>query len=451
MRLPRNRWPLLVGGVGILALGGIWMVARDAGAADAALVAKVQRGDFAVTVSTSGELQALSAVEIIAPEKAQEAGVFQMKIAEIVPEGTVVAAGDKVAELDRSQLATRMQEVSLAVQKTQAVYEQAQLDSTLNLSKAREDLRVMELALEEKRLAKEQAVYEAPTIRRQAEIDLEKAERALAQARLDYDTRTEQAKAKMREVGADLSREQNRLQAVQNVMGDFTIIAPAPGMVIYRKEWNGKKRGVGGQVSPWDPVVATLPDLTRMESITYVNEIDIRRLAVGQPVVLTLDSDPDKKLTGTVTQVANVGEERPNTDAKVFEVRIEVTGSDTTLRPGMTTGNQIETTRLADVLFLPIEAVDNAEGVPFVYKRNGGRVARQEVIAGAMNDEAVVIVDGLAEGDEVLLVAPPDASSLELVRLPNSPVGKAVAGGDTATGTTPVTPPADSAPPAKRP
>jgi hypothetical protein len=309
----------------------------------------------------------------------------------------------------------------------------------------------MELALEEKRLAKEQAVYEAPTIRRQAEIDLEKAERALAQARLDYDTRTEQAKAKMREVGADLSREQNRLQAVQNVMGDFTIIAPAPGMVIYRKEWNGKKRGVGGQVSPWDPVVATLPDLTRMESITYVNEIDIRRLAVGQPVVLTLDSDPDKKLTGTVTQVANVGEERPNTDAKVFEVRIEVTGSDTTLRPGMTTGNQIETTRLADVLFLPIEAVDNAEGVPFVYKRNGGRVVRQEVIAGAMNDEAVVIVDGLAEGDEVLLVAPPDASSLELVRLPNSPVGKAVAGGDTATGTTPVTPPADSAPPAKRP
>lgn len=451
MRLPRNRWPLIAGGIGVLVLGGIWMVAGDAGAADAALVAKVQRGDFAVTVSTSGELQALSAVEIIAPEKAQQAGVFQMKIAEIVPEGTVVAAGDKVAELDRSQLATRMQEVSLAVQKSQAVYEQAQLDSTLNLSKAREDLQVMALALEEKRLAKEQAVYEAPTIRRQAEIDLEKAERALAQAKLDYETRTEQAKAKMREVGADLSREQNRLQAVQNVMGDFTIIAPAPGMVIYRKEWNGKKRGVGGQVSPWDPVVATLPDLTRMESITYVNEIDIRRLAVGQPVLLTLDSDPDKKLTGTVTQVANVGEERPNTDAKVFEVRIEVTGSDTTLRPGMTTGNQIETTRLADVLFLPIEAVDNADGVPFVYKRNGGRVVRQEVIAGAMNDEAVVIVDGLAEGDEVLLVAPPDASSLELVRLANSPVGKAVAGGDTATGTTPVTPPADSAPPAKRP
>jgi multidrug efflux pump subunit AcrA (membrane-fusion protein) len=354
-----------------------------------------------------------------------------MKIATLVPEGTVVKAGDQVAELDRSPLATRLQEVSLALQKAQAVWEQAQLDSALTLSKAREEIRTMELGLEEKRLAKEQAVYEAPTVRRQAEIDYEKTERALAQSRLDYETRTEQAKAKMREVGADMSREQNRLSVVQEVMGQFTIMAPAPGMVIYRKEWNGKKRGVGSQVSAWDPVVATLPDLTRMESITYVNEIDIRKLAVDQPVVLTLDSDPTKDLRGKVTKVANVGEERPNTDAKVFEVRIVLEGSDTTLRPGMTTGNTIETLKIPDVLFVPIEAVDNAEGVPFVYRRTGGRTVRQEIITGDMNDEAVIILEGLDEGDEVLLSAPANGSTLELVRLPDSPVGRPAPGGDT--------------------
>jgi len=188
---------------------------------------------------------------------------------------------------------------------------------------------------------------------------------------------------------------------------------------------------VGSQVSAWDPVVATLPELTRMESITYVNEIDIRRLAVDQPVVLTLDSDPSKQLNGKVTKVANVGEERPNTDAKVFEVRIVIEGSDTTLRPGMTTGNVIETLRLPDALFVPIEAVDNADGVPFVYLQRGGSTVRQEVITGAMNDAAVVITEGLNEGDLVLLVAPTDGASLELVRLPDSPVGRAVSGGDT--------------------
>ncbi|MGD9523553.1 MAG: efflux RND transporter periplasmic adaptor subunit [Gemmatimonadales bacterium] len=438
MPLPAKRWLFAAAAVVVIGVPTALLLAGEKSTDGAAIETTVQRGDFAVTVTTSGELQALSAVEITAPEKAQQAGAFQMKIAELVPEGTIVAAGDKVAELDRSSLATRMQEVGLAVQKASAVYEQAQLDSALTLSKAREDIRTMELGLEEKKLAKEQAVFEAPTVRRQAEIDLEKAERALAQARLDYDTRTEQAKAKMREVGADLSREQNRMQAVQDVMGEFTIMAPAPGMVIYRKEWNGKKRQVGSQVSAWDPVVATLPDLNHMESITYVNEIDIKKLSVDQPVTLTLDSDPDKVLTGKVTKVANVGEERPNTDAKVFEVRIAIEQSDTTLRPGMTTANVIRTLEVPDVLFVPIEAVDNADGVPFVYLRRGRSIVRQEVVTGAMNDDAVVITQGVAEGDVVLLTAPADAASLDLVRLPDSPVGRPTAGGDTATGTVPV-------------
>ena len=126
-------------------------------------------------------------------------------------------------------------------------------------------------------------------------------------------------------------------------MAGFTIKAPAAGMVIYVKEWNGKKKTAGSQVSAWDPTVATLPDLTQMESVTYVNEIDVRKIAVGQPVVITLDADPTKKLTGTVTKVANVGEQRPNSDAKVFEVKVAIEQPDTTLRPGMTTGNAIET------------------------------------------------------------------------------------------------------------
>ncbi len=445
MPSPRSRLLLIGGALLLIGLPTTWLLAGDSTAEDATATAVVHRGDFAVTVSTSGELQALSAVEITAPEKAQQAGAYQMKIASIVPEGTVVKAGDAVAELDRAPMATRMQEVGLALQKATAVNEQAMLDTTLNLSKAREEIRTLDAAVEEKTLAKDQSIYEAPSIQRQAEIDLEKAKRALEQAKKDYVTKEEQSKAKMREVGADVAREQNRMAAVQEVIGEFSIKAPAPGMVIYRKEWNGKKRAAGSQVSAWDPVVATLPDLTRMESITYVNEIDIRTLALGQPVTLTLDSDPTKTLNGKVTKVANVGEERPNTDAKVFEVRITIDQSDTTLRPGMTTGNVIQTLHVADVLSVPLEAVNTADGVAYVYRRRGGTVTRQEVIPGAINEDAVVIEAGLEEGDEVLLSAPPDGEAMTLVRLPDTVTRPAAATGDTAVG--PDTMPAPGTPP----
>jgi len=448
MTFLRKRWFLVTAAAVALIATSAWLLAGETPSANAEVTARVQRGSFRVTVTTSGELRARKFVQITGPSNARQAEAYQMKIASIVPEGTVVKEGDVVAQLDRSELANKLAEVELNLSKAEAVYEQAMLDSTLNLSKAREDIRTMELALEEKKLAKEQAVYEAPTIKRQAEIDYEKAERALAQAKVDYKTKTEQAQAKMREVGADRDRQRNKLQIVQDVMAGFTIKAPASGMVIYVKEWNGKKKTAGSQVSAWDPTVATLPDLTQMESVTYVNEIDVQKIAAGQPVVVSLDADPTKKLTGTVTKVANVGEQRPNTDAKVFEVTVAIQQPDTTLRPGMTTGNTIETHAAKDVLHVPLEAVSGEEGLAFVYKQSGGSVVKQEIETGAMNDDEIIVTKGLEENDRVLLSPPPEKDRLKLVRLPGSE-DRPTAGGDTTAPAVPLKPGVDSTTAAK--
>jgi len=434
MRLLRTRWFVIGAIVAVVAIPSAWLMARGTGTGGSkSVTGRVKRGDFKVVVTTAGDLRALRDIKITGPMTMQQAQIYQVKIQTLVPEGTLVKVGDTVAVLDRAPAATKMAEVSLALQKAQAQNEQAQLDSTLNLSKAREEMKTMELALEEKTIAKEQAKFEAPSIQRQAAIDLEKANRALAQAKLDYKTKTEQAQAKMREVGTDFQRQKNLMAMVQAVVQEFTITAPAAGMVIYMKEWNGKKRTAGAQVSSWDPTVATLPDLSGMESITYVNEIDIRKIAVGQPAVVSLDADPSKKLPGRVTAVANVGEQRPNADAKVFEVKVTLDKPDTTLRPGMTTGNAIETMAIKNALYIPLEAMSSEAGMPVVYKRSGGGVVKQEIETGAMNDDEVVVTRGLNENEELLLIPPPDGDKMEVARLPGSrEKPKPVPAGDTA-------------------
>jgi hypothetical protein len=163
-----------------------------------------------------------------------------------------------------------------------------------------------------------------------------------------------------------------------------------------------------------------------------VNEIDVRKVAAGQPAFITLDADPDRRLVGKVTKVANMGEQRPNSDAKVFEVRVAIEGADTTLRPGMTTGNIIQTYELKNALAVSLEALHNQDSIPFVYKQRGGGVVKQEIETGAVSDNEVVVTRGLDEGDRVLLVVPSDAAALEMVRLPNSKAGMRPAGGDTA-------------------
>ena len=441
-RLLRTRRFQVIAFLVLLGTPTAWLLARTDPASSDGLVAEVKKGDFKIVVTTSGELRAPKFVNITGPQTMQQAEIWNgVKIQSIVAEGTQVKEGDVVAELDRSPVASKLADVTLALTKAQALHEQASLDSALNLSKAREEMHTAMLSLEEKLLAKEQAKFEAPSVRRQAEIDYEKAFRTLKQDSVDYITKTEQAKAKMREVGADLERQQNKLGVVKEVMGQFTITAPASGLVIYIKDWQGKKRGVGGQVSPWDPAVATLPDLSIMESVTFVNEIDVRKLSVGQPVALTLDADPTKKLVGKVTAVANVGEQRPNSDAKVFEVKVTVEKPDTTLRPGMTTGNAIETYTIKDVLHIPLEAVASDSGVSYVFKKNGSSITRQQVETGAMNDDEIVIARGLDEGDHVLLSPPPDKDKYALVKLSGAPIVP-TPGGDSAKGKqqVPVTP-----------
>lgn len=420
LRRPAVRW----GGLALLLVAGpaAWLLAPAAAESGTGLVAPVKSGDFKVVVTTTGELRARKFVQVQGPSNAQQAEIWQMKISSLVPEGTLVKAGDVVAELDRSGIAAKLAEVSLALQQAEAQYQQAQLDSTLALSTAREELKTLEFALEEKKLAREGSQYEAPSVRRQAEIDFQKAERALAQAKVNYVTRQRQAEAKLRVAGAEVERQRGRQQVIMDVMNAFTIRAPEPGMVIYVKEWNGRKKTAGTQIGPWDPTVATLPDLTQMESMTYLNEIDVRKVSVGQKVAISLDADADKKLTGTVVSVANVGEQRPNADAKVFEVKITIAEADTTLRPGMTTANAIETATVRNARWIPIEAVNADSGVSYVYRLDGRRVVRQEVETGAMNDNEVVIARGLDADDRVLLVPPSDdRAKAPIVRLPGGP------------------------------
>jgi hypothetical protein len=188
-------------------------------------------------------------------------------------------------------------------------------------------------------------------------------------------------------------------------------------MVIYKRSWNGQKLTTGGTVNAWDPVVATLPDLSVMNSVTYVNEVDIQKIQVGQKVVVGLDADAGKTLSGTVADVANIGEQRPNSDAKVFEVLIEIADVDSTLRPSMTTSNTILTAEVDDALSILLEGIHATDSLSYVLVKRGAKTVRQEVELGLIGENEAIVSAGLDETDRVLLTNVDDVEKLPLVRL----------------------------------
>ncbi len=401
----------------VLAVIVAWVVISGDSDETTELYTSPRNGEFVVEVVNTGELRAKNSTEIRGPQGVRDFRINNIKIQRLIPEGTIVKEGDFVAELDRSQILAKMQDAQLEVQQAQSQVTQAQLDSTLTLSQARDNLINLEYALEERQIAVDQSQYESPAVQRQAVIELDKAKRTLAQEKKNYQTKVKQAEAKISEIEAELSKKQNELNKIRSLMGEFTVYAPDKGMIIYKRSWNGQKTTVGEEISAWNPIVAELPDFTVMESLTYVNEIDIQKVKEGQKVEVGLDAVQGKMLDGTVTSVANIGEQRPNSDSKVYEVVIEISGADSLLRPAMTTSNNILVDYLEDAISIPLETIHAQDSMSFVFKKDGLNPVMQQVELGLINENEAVVHRGVNMDDQLYLSLPEDTSGVKKVLL----------------------------------
>jgi multidrug efflux pump subunit AcrA (membrane-fusion protein) len=399
----------------ILALLASWYYFSNSWKSGPAVTTKVLYGDFSINVTTSGELEAKNSENILGPPGLREVRIWQVQISDIIPEGTIVDSGQYVATLDRTEITNRLKDLESELEKLESQFVKTKLDTSIDMRAAREELINLKYALEERQITVEQSIYEPPATQRQARIELEKAQRAYQQAEKNYKLRSDKNNANMQEVAASYTQAQRRLEQIRDVLKGFTVTAPKPGMLINKRNWDGSNMGIGSTMSSWDNVVATLPNLNEMISKTYVNEIDISKVKTGQKVQIGVDAFPDRKYTGEVTEVANIGEQMRNSNAKVFEVRIRVNEFDSILRPAMTTKNTIITSVIPDVFFLPIECVHTSDSISFVYKTSGQ--VRQQVKTGVTNENQIIITGGLKEGEEVYLSPPEHAIEWKLVGL----------------------------------
>jgi HlyD family secretion protein len=370
------------------------------------LYTEAKQGQFDIIVTTTGELQAENSTDIFGPEIRQSRNIraADIKITDLVAEGTEVKQGDYVATLDRTSFDNTLKDELERLITLETNLEVKMLDTAVTLSNLRDNIKNLKFTVEETEITLQQSKFEPPTTIRQAEIALDKANRSLDQNIRSYSLRVEQAKSDMRNIRNNLSEQRQRVKDLEDVLSKFIITAPSSGMIIYKRDRMGTKRKVGSTISAWDNVVATLPDMSSMISKTYVNEIDVSKVKPGQRVEMMVDAFPDKRYTGSVLTVANIGEQLPNADAKVFEVLIKVDQSDPILRPSMTTGNKIITKTIKDVIYIPLESVQaGADSVPFVYKKDG---TRQIVVLGESNENNIVAEQGIEAGDQIYLSTP---------------------------------------------
>lgn len=147
------------------------------------------------------------------------------------------------------------------------------------------------------------------------------------------------------------------------------------------------------------PTFVTLVDLDRLEVWAYVDETDIGRIRKGQAATFTVDTYPDHPFEGRVSAVYPQAEIRDNVVNYVAVVTFDPP-RDRTLRPEMTAAVRIAIETRENVLTVPRRALRREEGRSYVLTPGA---EKRWVKVGSRDETDCEIVEGLREGDEVLL------------------------------------------------
>ncbi len=209
-------------------------------------------------------------------------------------------------------------------------------------------------------LASHQLNLERLSEMRQAEEEEKNLQLQIAQTRLqelDASIDNEKIVTEQGEVSAqaNLLRRLSSLKNQDEFLEWTVIKAPMAGTVTLLEIEEGEIVTSGRSAFSQSPPLMTIADLSKMVVKTYINEVDMERLRLNQMAEIKVDAYKDTKYEGRVVEISPSGEERDN--IITFEVMVEVVGSPSELRPGMSADVDVITYEEKDVLMLPIDAI----------------------------------------------------------------------------------------------
>jgi RND family efflux transporter MFP subunit len=290
----------------------------------------------------------------------------------LVHVGDSVRAGDLLARLDDAKLRANVQAAEAELAAARAAVGRAETQV----------VRASALLARRETLANGGLVSAEDLELQQRDLDIAHAEAGAAQARLRV--------------------AQTRLRSAQIELGYATIQAPISGTVTTVATREGEAVAASFTV----PTFVTIMDLDRLEVETYVDEVDIGKVAVGQEAEISLDAFPNETFAGEVCAVSPEARVRDNVVTYVVLVRI-TDGDRGLLRPQMTASITISAGARRGLLLVPIEAVrrDDA-GRPYVLVSRSDTAERRPVRLGQMYGSQVEVRSGLDEGEQAVAVEP---------------------------------------------
>jgi HlyD family secretion protein len=409
-------------------------------------VAKVHRSDLNPVLSVSGRLESSKRtvvrceLENLGVGGAQASGGASVLL-EMLPEGSVVKRGDVLARIDASGYEELVRQQAIVVEQAKASFRQAELDHQIailavreyregtvdetvkgmegsmalaksDVSRANERLAWTSRMREKGYASVNQILTDKITVK-QGDFTLQKQSSAydlflkftVPKMEKTLNGQVQMAKTALDNEELRLRRQQERFDTLKLQVDRCTIRAPHDGVLFYANDTEKNLLIEEGMAVRQKQALFFLPDLNDLEVIIGLNESVVDLVTPGQLAHITVESKPGVELTGRVASMGQVPVQqgRRGEDIRFFMGSIKVDKAVPGLKPGMTVGIEIGLGYRPRALVVPQEAVvlDGKRKLCNVVQ--GDHAVTREIAIGQGTADVLEVLDGLKEGDEVIL------------------------------------------------
>jgi multidrug efflux pump subunit AcrA (membrane-fusion protein) len=294
----------------------------------------VTRGRFVKQLLLTGELEAVRSISVKSPQTS----LFQMRIQFMAEEGSIVEPGDPLLDFDNSSLAARVRdlETSILDAETRIVSKRNELASAMKDL----EIRIAELEYEHGR-AKLDASVDPQVVADKEYSERQLAFRKAAEELEEIHERVERTRDRGTAELDVLTIERDKLRAdllsAREDLDLLSIKAPTRGLVVYNHRQGTSLRFQEGDSCWPGQGILELPDLSEMQAVLWVNEVDAPALTTGTPLSMRLDSFPGRELGGRIEQIPSMAIKRRD-DSKIALFRVVASLDETwvgEMKPGM--------------------------------------------------------------------------------------------------------------------
>lgn len=288
----------------------------------------VRRGDVVVRVFTRGELRAVRSVTLTAPN------LFgTVQVTRLAPLGAYARRGDLVAEFDDAEVRSRLEERLLDLEQIEQRIKKAEADLAIQKMQDEVELLQARYAVRRAELEVQRNELISAIDAKKNLLNLEEAKRRYEKLQSDIESRRKQREADLAVLRENRRRAQLEVEQERRRLRQVKLLAPMDGLVAIRQArtfffFSGMQLPdirEGDELRPGMPVLDIL-DLSEMEVVARVGEIDRANLEIGRPALIRLDALPDKPLHGRIKSMSSTATSDPysNDPTKKFDVTFEV-------------------------------------------------------------------------------------------------------------------------------